>query len=64
MVLQGKDAWGHSLFYTVDESRMTAVVRSMGPNGMDDAGREDDIVRIISLDGITQMNGCETHEAD
>ena len=43
MVERGTDAWGHPLKYVVDHSQRSVLIRSIGKNGIDEAGAGDDI---------------------
>ena len=42
-ILNGRDVWGHTLVYSVSDDGQSALIRSYGPNGRDDAGKADDI---------------------
>lgn len=42
-VLENRDAWGHTLIFEVHDKEHRVVIRSVGPNGKDNRGTEDDI---------------------
>lgn len=43
MVFSGTDAWGRPFVYEVDAEKHYICIRSLGPNGKDDHGADDDI---------------------
>lgn len=46
-VRAGRDLWGQPLIYTLDEAAPTVSIRSVGPNGVDEAGAGDDLTVIV-----------------
>ena len=38
------DGWGRVLLWTTDPAKPAIKIRSLGPNGRDDAGQPDDVV--------------------
>ena len=49
-LVSGHDPWGHEFVYAVSAEGNELVIRSLGPNGADDEGQNDDIECSIRLD--------------
>lgn len=42
-IYRDRDPWGNSFTYIIDDDRKSSILRSVGPNGVDDNGGSDDI---------------------
>jgi hypothetical protein len=54
--LSERDIWGKPIVFTVDVERGIVTLRSLGPNGVDDAGADDDIQVTVWLSTHTQSD--------
>ncbi len=50
LVVRGTDGWGRPFIYKWQPDGKRAVIRSVGPNGIDEGGGGDDIQVVVSVE--------------